>query len=315
MMNDLYDTLDEDYNEEEADLLNEYGYDDEEEEDLWSKFDSFDPEEDFLEGFKIENGSDEENFVRMNSNKPTNFTSDIIKNESGGNYKAFNPAGGGEGAVGKYQFRWTTHKPTIRKFAGNPNLTKEQFMNSPELQDAFYEQYWIPNELEPSVQKIRRSGLGKNLSEDQLASLVHFRGSQGALDYLTGKTGDKPESYNMSISKYIGSKQTGGNILGLSDSALQQVDSIGSGVLNAGNDIIDFYRKNKQKLGQSISTGVETGIGLLNSQQEAIQNRNMLERMYQDNPLQYGNANKNINNVPIYTQVGGKSKFKFNWKK
>lgn len=303
-MNDLYDTLDDDYNEEELELLNEYGYGDDEEEDIWSSFENIDPEEDLLEEFKF-----------ISPSVKNDFTSNIIQKESGGNYKAFNPAGGGEGAVGKYQFRWTLYKDKIRNFAGNKNLTKEQFMNSPELQDAFYEQYWIPNEIQPSIQKLKRNGLGKNLSDEQLASLVHFRGIQGAADYLTGKVGDKPESYNMSISKYIGSKQTGGNLFGLTDSSLKQIDSVGSGMLNAGNDIIDFVRKNKQKIGQTLSAGVDTSIGLLNTQQEAIQNRNMLQRMYQDNPNQYGNPNMNINNVPIYTQVGGKSKFKFNWKK
>ena len=136
----------------------------------------------------------------------TEADKDIVALESGGNYKAFNPAGGGEGAVGKYQFRWTAHKDKIREFAGNSNLTKEAFMNNPKLQDSFFNDYWKPNVLRPQANDIERK-YKTGLPSDKLEKLVHFRGKQGAEEYLNGTLTDKPESYNMSISGYTGIKR------------------------------------------------------------------------------------------------------------
>lgn len=308
MEEDLYDSLDTQYDEEAEAILNEYGYNDEEEPDDWEALDDFSVEDDWLNDF-IFSEEDKKPVYRVGKPQMESFTDNIIQKESGGNYQAYNPAGGGEGAVGKYQFRWGLHKDKIRKFAGNSNLSKEQFMNSPELQDNFYEQYWIPNEISPSVSRIKKN-VNTKLSDQQLASLVHFRGEEGALNYLLGKVKDKPESYNMSISGYIG-KQTGGNILGLTDEALGEIDKQGSQVLEGTDKVLKFFRDRKARLGQVLSTGVEAGIGLLSQQQQSIQNREMLERLYQDNPNQYGVANRNLNNIPVYTQYGGK----FKWKK
>lgn len=309
-MDDLYDNLDEQYDEEAEEILNEYGYGGEEESyDEWSVMDDFSIENDWLNDFLVD-----EEFKTPVYKGLKNNSSNIVQKESGGNYKAFNSAGGGEGAVGKYQFRWGLHKPKIRAFAGNPNLTAEQFMNSPELQDAFYEQYWIPNELAPSVNRLKRSGVAKGYSDDELSSLVHFRGEKGAIDYLTGKVGDKPEDYNMSISKYIG-RQTGG--ISPQD-WIKGIDKQAGNVFNGINKGVQMYQDVKENLGRTVSSGVEVGIGLLSQQQEALRNREMLERLYQDNPLQYGIANRNLNNIPIYTQEGGtieNKKFNFNWKK
>lgn len=307
-MEDLYDNLDEQYDEEAEEILNEYGYGDEPF-DEWSVMDDFSIEDDWLNDFLVDEDLKTPVYKGLN-----NSSSNIVNKESGGNYKAFNSAGGGEGAVGKYQFRWGLHKPKIRAFAGNPNLTAEQFMNSPELQDAFFEQYWKPNELAPSVNRLKRAGVAKGFTDDELSSLVHFRGEQGAIDYLTGKVGDKPESYNMSISKYIG-RQTGGISL---MQFLQAADKQVGNAYNAVNKGVQMYQDIKENLGKTVSSGVELGIGLLSQQQEALRNREMLERLYQDNPLQYGKANQNLNNIPIYTQDGGiveNKKFNFNWRK
>ncbi len=131
------------------------------------------------------------------------FTENIIKKESGGNYKAFNPAGGGWGAWGKYQIRGKANIKSIRNFANNPNLTKDDFLNNPKLQDDYYEKYWVPNVLAPGVNRIKRKGLSGKYTDDDLYSLVHLNGEQGTIDFLTGKRGDKHYSYNMSNSKYL----------------------------------------------------------------------------------------------------------------
>lgn len=135
------------------------------------------------------------------TNRAKSFTSDIVKNESGGNYKAVNP---NSSAAGKYQFLWNTWGDEIAQFTGV--RSKQEFLNNPEAQDDFYNNYYLPNELLPAVKRLKNKGFG--LDTDTLAKLVHFRGEKGAYDYLTGKASDKPETYNMRTSDYI--KQRGG---------------------------------------------------------------------------------------------------------
>lgn len=139
--------------------------------------------------------------TRANTLKSKSFTDDIVSKESGGNYKATNPY---SSAAGKYQFLWNTWGNKIADFTGVQS--KQEFLNNPQAQDKFYNEYYLPQELLPAVKRLKNKGF--NMDTDSLAKLVHFRGEKGAYDYLTGKVGDKPESYNMSISKYI--KQTGG---------------------------------------------------------------------------------------------------------
>jgi hypothetical protein len=162
------------------------------------------PEEDF--GFN----SDEEEEIEDSSyiSAPTyqggnSFTDDIVRKESGGNYKATNP---NSSAAGKYQFLWDTWGKEIKNVTGVSS--KQEFLNNPQAQDAFYNDYYVPNKMLPAVDRIKRK-TGTNMSNEQLAKLYHFRGEQGALDYLSGKLKDKPEEYNSSISDYI--KQYGGS--------------------------------------------------------------------------------------------------------
>jgi hypothetical protein len=154
------------------------------------------------------------NFKNANTNNTrvesignsNSFTDDIVRKESGGNYRAVNP---NSSATGKYQFLWGTRPGTgwqdeIKAFTGV--RTKEEFLNNPEAQDKFYNEYYLPEELLPAVKRLKNKGF--NMDTDKLAKLVHFRGEKGALDYLTGKASNQPEAYNMKTSDYI--KQTGG---------------------------------------------------------------------------------------------------------
>lgn len=129
------------------------------------------------------------------------FTDDIVRKESGGNYRAVNPH---SSAAGKYQFLWGTWGDKISQFTGV--RSKQEFLNNPEAQDSFYNDYYMPKELMPAVKRLKARGA--KMDTNTLAKLVHFRGEKGAQDYLEGKVGDKPEAYNSSISSYI--KQTGG---------------------------------------------------------------------------------------------------------
>ena len=257
----------------------------------------------------------------------SSLANDIVANESGGNYQAYNPHGGGEGAVGKYQFRWTAHKDKIRRFAGNPKLSKEEFMTSPQLQDGFYNEYWTPHELMPAVDRLKRKGA--KMSPTQLAKLVHFRGEQGALDYLQGKIGDKPESYNMSISKYIGKGQTGylqpkkfnlGEEIDLPEIKPIKVNNFNnqemsinpnsdlnvSGLANTFDDVVnvgkDIHTAGKKAV-SGIVQGFDEGTDLVESYTSANEKnkayRKMLQQMYQDNPSNYSPVTQRINNNPI----------------
>jgi len=243
------------------------------------------------------------------------LTNEIVANESGGDYKAFNSAGGGEGAVGKYQFRWTAHKDKIRKYANNPNLTKEQFMNSPELQDGFYEEEWIPKYLDKDVKNIRNKGLGKDLNNKQLYKLVHFRGGKGAEDYLTGKVGDNPESYNSSISKYIG-MQRGGVVdiptnfktssidfnypLALKDKV--EIDS-NTNNLDEVSDILqkgyDIFQGAKGQIAEGLSDTTDMAETFTSQQIQNQQLRKQMQQLYGDNPSNYAPVSQRINNNPI----------------
>jgi hypothetical protein len=145
-----------------------------------------------------------DNFKRSSNNSGGNsnsFTDDIVRKESGGNYRAVNP---NSSAAGKYQFLWGTWGDEISQFTGVKS--KQEFLNNPEAQDKFYNEYYLPEELLPAVKRLKKQGF--NLDTDSLAKLVHFRGEKGAVDYLTGKASNQPEAYNMKTSDYI--KQTGG---------------------------------------------------------------------------------------------------------
>lgn len=131
----------------------------------------------------------------------SNVHEDIVRKESNGNYKAFNPSGGGSGAVGKYQFRWDIWKNDIQKVTGIDN--PKDFLNSPDAQEYFYHDWYVPNKVMPWVAQIKRH-LKAPLSDDALIKLYHFRGPGGAIEYLQGVLSDKPESYNSSISSYTG---------------------------------------------------------------------------------------------------------------
>jgi hypothetical protein len=133
--------------------------------------------------------------------------SDISDVESGGKYSAFNPKGGGGGAVGKYQFRWNIWKDSIKSVTGIKS--KDDFLKSPQAQEKFFS-FYSKSYLKPQAEKLQQYNKA-GLSMDQLQKLVHFRGETGAKKYLQGKLADKPEAYNMPISQYIGTKQTGGS--------------------------------------------------------------------------------------------------------
>jgi hypothetical protein len=145
------------------------------------------------------------------------------KESSGGNYKALNKR---TNAVGKYQFLWKYWGDDIKKKTGVKN--EQEFLNNPAAQESFYSAY-EKTHLLPGVKKLKKE-ITTDLTDSQVAKLIHFRGENGARKYLKGELPDKPESYNMSISKYI--KKAGGmpvaktkqqQNIGLNDPELDQL--------------------------------------------------------------------------------------------
>lgn len=118
-------------------------------------------------------------------------------------YLATNPH---SSATGKYQFLWNSWGDSIKKVTGVKS--RDEFLHNPNAQEKYYSWY-EKNYLLPQVNQLRQK-VNTNLTDQQLAKLVHFRGAGGALKYLKGQLADKPESYNVPISQYIGAKQTGG---------------------------------------------------------------------------------------------------------
>jgi len=127
---------------------------------------------------------------------------DIIKKESGGNYKAVNPK---SSAAGKYQFLWNTWQPKITQYTGI--RTKEDFLNNPKAQDDFFYNYYLPFEAKPAIKRLKGK-FGNIATDDEMLKLFHFRGEGGANEYLSGNLSDTPEGKdNMPISKYTGIKK------------------------------------------------------------------------------------------------------------
>lgn len=130
------------------------------------------------------------------------FSDSLAKVESnGGNYKAFNSAGGGQGAVGKYQFRWNPWKDSINKITGINN--KEEFMNNPQAQEDFFDHYYKTT-LIPQLQTVRKEFPGSRYTDDEIMKLLHFQGLGGIRTLLKkGDLNSKVQSFNLSPAEYL----------------------------------------------------------------------------------------------------------------
>jgi len=120
-----------------------------------------------------------------------------------GGYRAKNPK---STAIGKYQIVFSQWKDKIREFSGNPNLTEQDFINNPDLQDRFME-HFEKTVLSPDMDKLKKrhslSLKARKLKDDEdIKTLLHYQGYPGAVHYLkTGKS-KWPEN-NAPIEEYL----------------------------------------------------------------------------------------------------------------
>ena len=96
-----------------------------------------------------------------------NFKEEIAAHESKGmgDYQAENDSGGGEGAIGKYQFRWSKYKDDIKKQTGIDD--SDDFKDDHEAQDKYMDHY-VQNNIIPWVHEQKESGNTRGLTDKQL---------------------------------------------------------------------------------------------------------------------------------------------------
>lgn len=124
--------------------------------------------------------------------------------ESGNNPRAKNKQ---SSAAGEHQFMWSQWGDDIQRFSGNPELTRDDFVNDPDLQKRWSE-YYVLNILDPEVEKLKKrypNELKKRglTNQDDLRALVHFQGYNRSSQYA--KTGKVPatKAKNISVPEYI----------------------------------------------------------------------------------------------------------------
>jgi len=233
-------------------------------------------------GFGSRNGA-----TPYNPNISTDAISDLVRKESGGNYKAINP---NSSATGKYQFLWNTWGDKIKKYTGVKS--RNDFINNPNAQDRFFNDYYLPNEIIPAIARVRKS-TNTTVDDGALTKLIHFRGESGAKQYLKGQLSDTPEgSGNMAISKYTGiPKMALGGVISTASSLIQPVAQMVEGD--------DPTNVNRAMLAGAIQSGV---VGAAMKGYQAYQ----AKKLKQENKVKQGGLDSQMiesNSLSAYNQL------------
>ena len=124
--------------------------------------------------------------------------------ESNNNPKAMNKK---SSATGEIQMMWSQWGKKIKKFAGNPNLTREDFANDTDLQNRWAEHY-VENVLKPEANKLQQrypeqiKEQGLSTPED-VQTLIHFQGYPRSSKFLRSGTEAESTQPNLSIPEYL----------------------------------------------------------------------------------------------------------------
>lgn len=119
-------------------------------------------------------------------------------------------------AVGKHQILFSQWKDKIRDFSGNPNLTEEDFLNDPDLQERFMK-HFETTILNPDAVKLKKRHAvrlkARNLTDDEdIKTLLHYQGYPGAVHYLKTGTSKWPEN-NATVEDYLEKARKQRNLL------------------------------------------------------------------------------------------------------
>jgi hypothetical protein len=121
----------------------------------------------------------------------------VAQIESGGNYQVVNTIG----MMGKYQFSPTT----VRSLGFN--VTREEFLNNPELQDSVMVAYMRTNDAQLSELIERYEGTVRGnvtITRAGILAAAHFAGTHGARRYLLSNQVHGPKDiYGKSINMYM----------------------------------------------------------------------------------------------------------------
>lgn len=124
--------------------------------------------------------------------------------ESNNNPKAMNKQ---SSATGEIQMMWSQWGNKIRKFAGNPNLTREQFANDTDLQNRWAD-YYVETVLKPEAAKLekrypdqlKQQGL---TNPEDVQTLIHFQGYPRSSRFLRSGLEEQTQEKNLAIPEYI----------------------------------------------------------------------------------------------------------------
>lgn len=110
-------------------------------------------------------------------------------------------------ALGKYQYVWSVWGDRIRQFAGNPNLTPDDFLNNPQLQENYARENYkeIRRQAERLGQQYAPVLKARGVQDlDDITALVHFQGYNRAQSFLkTGVQVRSPGEVNLNVQDYI----------------------------------------------------------------------------------------------------------------
>lgn len=124
--------------------------------------------------------------------------------ESGNRPSAMNPE---SSATGEIQMMWSQWGDKIKKFSGNPNLTREDYANDPDLQNKWAD-YYVNTVLTPESEKLQKrfpqqlKQRGLTDPED-IKTLLHFQGYPRSSQYLRKGQELKTKEKNLPIKEYL----------------------------------------------------------------------------------------------------------------
>jgi|GEM_PF-6510514 len=127
---------------------------------------------------------------------------DIAQVESRGRYNATSKK---STAAGKYQFIWSQWGKQIAQLTGVKS--KQQFLANPQAQEDFMDHYLV-NQVLPRVKILRQEGLGNNLSDSDLAKIIHLEGYAGAKRKLASGQLNVASKNNLSPLQYLKRSQS-----------------------------------------------------------------------------------------------------------